>query len=192
MSISSLIFSTLAAFIVVGGGAIFVDGQAVGVDICACTPKQYEISFRFTMDCNSNVNTRGVAIDGTECLLRGGVPGVKVSTLVPVQVQTIEVLVLNSNTETLFQDSFVRTFTEGDTFQYTSTIAQSNNNMVIEPGDVPSFIQLKMVGINRFNQLVLNVNTIQFKNDCTIYPVFTEGLFIGWANFVSFLTCVCV
>ena len=105
--------------------------------------------------------------------------------MVPVSVQSIDILELNQNLQVIVQENIAGDFDNGDTFQYTSISAlpgEINN----EEG-VPRAIQLNIIGINQLDQPIINVFLITYTNNCDAFPVVDVGNSAGWTVFVSLL-----
>ena len=101
--------------------------------------------------------------------------------LVPVSIYSIQFLEVDCNFDVINQDSsYVRDidFVDGDTFNYTSISEE------MDPGVVPGGMNLVLRGVTAAGELVRNVFTITYTNDCGI-QTFEEGNAIGWVVFVS-------
>jgi hypothetical protein len=128
--------------------------------------------------------TIGDAVAATTCMVSPfGDP--TVTDLIPVAVQTIDILELNQNLQILVQENIEGNFGNGDTFQYTSYAA--NPGDVVDPEDIPRAIQINIVGVNAVEQPIINVYLITFTNNCGAYPVLFDGQSAGWTRFVSFI-----
>jgi len=108
-----------------------------------------------------------------------GEPGV--IDLVPVSVQSIDILELNQNLQVIVQENVGGEFVDGDTFSYISYAALPG--MIVNPEDLPRAIQLNIVGVNKDGEDIINVYLITFTNACGAYPVLSEGQFAGWTRF---------
>jgi hypothetical protein len=154
----------------------------IGVDVCACSPSTYEFTLDFSLTCPPVNITRGDAIAATTCLVSPfGDP--EVTDLIPVSVQTIDILELNQNLDIIVQENIAGSFGDGDTFVYTSISALPDQ--ITSPLDIPRAIQLNIVGVNQFDEPIINVYLITFTNDCGFSPVLFEGQSAGWTVFVS-------
>ena len=162
-----------------------VNGQGIGVDICACSPSQFEFVFDFSLTCPPVNITTGDAVSATSCLISPfGNP--EVQDLIPVSVQTIDILELGQDLRVLVQENIAGNFGDGDSFQYTSiaAIPAEINSSV----DIPRAIQLNIVGVNRLDEPIINVYIITYTNNCGAYPVLQEGQSAGWTVMVSYNT----
>lgn len=158
------------------------DAQVIGVDICACSSTTYEFTLDFDLTCPPVNITRGDVIAATTCLVSPfGDP--EVTDLVPVSVQNIDILELNQNLQISVQENIAGSFGDGDTFQYTSIAALPGE--IVDPVDIPRAIQLNIIGVNKFDEPIINVYLITFTNNCGRFPVLFEGQYAGWTVFVS-------
>jgi hypothetical protein len=94
-------------------------------------------------------------------------------------VDFVDVLELGQDLNVIDHTNFTRTFVNGDSFTYTSILADQ------EEEELPRVLQLNIVGINSQNQPVVNFYAIVFTNDCSAYPVISPGNSAGWTLFVS-------
>jgi hypothetical protein len=157
-------------------------GQKIGKDICACSPISYEFTFDFDLSCPPVNVEENDAVDRTSCAISPfGDPAV--TDLVPVSVQSIDVLELGQGLRILVQERITGTFTNSSTFNYTSLSANASD--IVDLTDIPRAIQVNIVGTNKEGQSLLNVYIITFSNNCDAYPVFVEGQSAGWTSFVS-------
>jgi hypothetical protein len=160
-----------------------VTGQnEVGEDVCACSASSYEFTFDFSLFCPPVNITIGDAVSATSCLVSPfGSPDV--TDLVPVAVQSIDILELGQDLSVLVQENIEGNFGDGDSFRYTSVAA--NPDAIGGYLDIPRAIQINAVGVNVQDEPIINVYIITFTNDCGAYPVLFEGQYAGWTRFVS-------
>ena len=164
------------------------DSTVIGQDICSCAPSTYDFELDFALFCPPVNITQGDAVAATTCMVSPfGDP--EVVDLIPVAVQSIDILELNQNLDIIVQENIAGSFGDGDRFSYTSIAAAPGD--IVDPVDVPRAIQLNIIGVNQFDQPIINVYLITFTNDCQAYPVFFEGQYAGWTRFVSSSTQVC-
>jgi hypothetical protein len=162
--------------------------QEIGVDVCHCAPNTYEFTLDFSLFCPPVNITIGDAVQATTCMVSPfGDP--TVTDLIPVAVQSIDILELNQNLQVMMQENIAGNFGDGDTFQYTSYAALPGE--VVDPDDLPRAIQININGINQFEESIINVYLITFTNNCGSYPVLFEGQSAGWTRFVSVAKFVC-
>ena len=161
---------------------VLATGQEIGTEICSCSPRTYEITLDFSLTCPPVNITLGNAIEATSCLVSPfGAPNVV--DLVPVSVDSIDVLELGQNLRVVAQTDIDDVFVDGDTFTYTSVVADPDSIDTVQ--QVPRAIQLNIVGTNKDGEQIINVFIVTFTNDCGSYPLFEEGESAGWARFVS-------
>eukprot|EP00539_Tryblionella_compressa_P004875 CAMPEP_0178769280 /NCGR_PEP_ID=MMETSP0744-20121128/20733_1 /TAXON_ID=913974 /ORGANISM="Nitzschia punctata, Strain CCMP561" /LENGTH=276 /DNA_ID=CAMNT_0020425497 /DNA_START=56 /DNA_END=886 /DNA_ORIENTATION=- len=159
----------LALTLVVSSCTTLSQGQVIGVDICSCTPSAYVFTLDFSLFCPPVNVTVGDAVAGTTCMVSPfGDP--TVSDLIPVEVQSIDVLELNQNLQIKKQENIAGNFVDGDTFQYTS-YASTVDDEIVDP--------------NALEEVILAVYLITFTNSCASYPVLFEGGSAGWTRFSS-------
>jgi hypothetical protein len=156
----------------IGGSA-----QTLGQDVCACSPGTYEITFDFSLSCPPTNVTRGDGIEDIACLISAfGSPST--TDLVPVSVESIDILEGGVNLEVIHQDEVMGPFVNGDTFTYTTKFIEGAM-------DVPKGIQFNTHALNQAGENILNVLNIVYTQDCNIYPVIDANQSAGWFLFVS-------
>ncbi|OEU18286.1 hypothetical protein FRACYDRAFT_236562 [Fragilariopsis cylindrus CCMP1102] len=149
-------------------------------EICYCAPNSYKFTLDFSLTCSPVNITLGDAVAATTCfVIPFGDP--EVSDLVPVSVQSIDILEFNRNGQVIVQENIGADFIDGNTFSYISyaTIL----GMIMDPEDLPGGIQVNIVGLNKDGEEIANVHQIPFTNACGAYPVLSEGQSIGWTRF---------
>ncbi|KAL3918642.1 MAG: hypothetical protein SGILL_004139, partial [Bacillariaceae sp.] len=141
-------------------------------EICNCAPNTFEFTLDFGLFCPPVNLTIGDALQTTTCMVSPfGDP--TVTDLIPVAVQSIDILELNQDLQVVVQESIDGTFGDGDTFQYTSYAAISGE--IVNPVDLPRAIQLNINGVNQFDESIINVYLVSYTNNCGAYPVLVEG-----------------
>ena len=156
--------------------------QIIGEDICSCAPNTYEFTLDFSLFCPPVNITTGDAVAATTCMV-SPFADPNVIDLIPVSVQAIDILELDQNLDVIVQENIVGVFADGDTFRYTSVAAAPGE--IIGPNDIPRAIQLNILGVNQFDEPIINVYLITFTNNCGSYPVLFDGQYAGWTRFVS-------
>jgi hypothetical protein len=157
--------------------------QEIGVEICSCAPSTYEFTLDFSLFCPPVNITQGDAVAATACVVSPfNDPGVV--DLIPTKVQSIDVLELNQDLRIIVQENIVGSFGDGDAFRYTSIAALPGE--IVDLADIPRAIQLNIIGVNQFDEPIINVYLITFTNNCGAYPVLSEGQYAGWTRFVSY------
>jgi hypothetical protein len=158
------------------------DTPQIGVDICACAPSSYEFILDFSLFCPPVNITLGDAVAKTSCAVNPyGTP--EVADLVPVAVSSIDVYELNQDMKISVRQNIAGSYGDGETFQYTSIAALPDE--MVNPEDLPRAIQLNIIGVNQFDEPLINIYLIVFTNNCGRYPVLFEGQSAGWTRFVS-------
>jgi len=156
------------------------DGQIIGEDMCACSPSTYEFTLDFDLSCPPMNITESNAIGETSCVTTPfGDPNT--ADLVPVAVQSIDILELGPGLGVLVQENIAGIFLSGDSFVYTSIAAPQAD--IESPVEIPRAIQVNIVGLNQFNEALINVYIITFTNDCNAFPLLSEGQSAGWTYF---------
>jgi hypothetical protein len=109
---------------------------------------------------------------------------VNVTDFTPVRVTTIQILELNQDLRVIAQTPINGDFRSGDTFRYTSVIAQLDPSKV-DPNTIPKGFQITLAGKNQEEQDLVNFWLIIYDNNCGVFPVVLKGEQIGWTVFVS-------
>ncbi len=158
------------------------NGQEIGTEICACSPRTYEFTLDFSLTCPPVNITLGDGVEATSCLVSPfGAPNVV--DLVPVSVEGIDILELGQNLRVVAQTDVDGDLFDGDTFVYTSVVADPESIEIVH--EVPRALQLNIVGVNADGDRIINVFIVTFTNTCGNYPIFQEGQSAGWTRFVS-------
>jgi hypothetical protein len=124
-------------------------------------------------------------IRGADCFTRGtGSNAENITDTVPVSVSTISVLELDRQLRPLAQTPYTGTYSDGETFSYTSIAGTLEGAASLTPDSFPAGIQLDIAGINRLEEPITNVWIILFDNDCNTFPVLMIGDTIGWSILV--------
>ena len=178
-SFSTILVTALAT---IAGINLVNAQQKIGIDLCACGPKTYEFTLDFSLSCPPEDVSLGKAVVGTACQVSTfGDPNVV--DMIPVAVQSITVYELGQDFQVLVQEHIEKDFKDGDTFQYTSIAAEDDE--INDPINIPKGIQMFIPGVNRNDEQILIVYSIEFSNNCETFPVLSEGQYIGWTRFVS-------
>ena len=163
-------------------------GQEIGTEICACSPRSYEFTFDFSLTCPPVNITLGDGVEATSCLV-SPFGALNIVDLVPVSVESIDILELGQNLRVVAQTDINDVFLDGDSFTYTSAVADPDS--IEEIQQIPRALQINIVGTNEKGDEIINVFIVTFNNECGSYPLFEEGEYAGWARFVSFVhTCI--
>jgi hypothetical protein len=157
------------------------NAQEIGTELCSCAPNTYNFTLDFSLFCPPVNITLGDAVQATSCLVSPfGNP--EVEDLVPVEVQSIDILELGQDLRVLVQENIEGSFGDGDTFSYTSVASIPGN--IVTSVEIPRALQLNIVGVNANDEPIINVYIITFTNNCGTYPVLQEGQSAGWTRFV--------
>lgn len=156
--------------------------QVIGDELCACTPTRYEFTLDFTKVCPPTNVTLGDGIASASCLI-GPFGDPSTSDLVPVAIDTIDILELGQDVKVIVKETLEGEFIQGDTFDYQSITSTAEELNGAE--DIPRAIQINLNGRNAGGEGLINVFIISFTNSCDVYPVLQENESAGWAVFVS-------
>lgn len=162
-----------------------VNGQ-IGITICACQPSIYTFQINFTSICKDTNIVNKPGIKGTDCFQRGiGINAENINDTIPIQINTINIIELNSKLLVISQTSLSGDYRNNDIFNYTSTLVKNSTNSLLTSDTLPAALQLNMVGINQLFEPITNVWIILFDNNCGFYPILDRGDNIGWTTLVS-------
>ena len=166
----------------------------VGVDICACQPAFYDFTLNFTFPrtegpngSDNNCDQReivGPGINNTSCLIDNLSNETDGANSMFDFISTISIAELDQNLLPLVNTRYTGPFRDGDTFTYTSIIA----NGLADPNDVvavPKGFQINIQGRNELEDDLFLFILIRYENDCGIFPLLEEGDQIGPVIFVS-------
>lgn len=174
----------LGGFFVIGFIVSTVHCQ-IGVTICACQPSVYTFTFNFSAECDIDT-IGGPGVRDADCFARGiGLGSENTNLTTPVQVTSVSVLELDRSLRVAAQTPYVADYRDGDSFTYSSIVADPATVATMTEDSIPGGIQLDMVGINALEQPITNVWVILFDNNCGIFPVLEVGDQVGWTILVS-------
>jgi hypothetical protein len=164
-----------------------VHGQ-IGVSICACQPGVYTFEINFAALCINTTVIDNDGVKGIDCFQRGiGSNAASINDTIPVQINSINILELDANRQTLAITPYEEAYQNGDTFVYTSPLI-GTLDAISNLTTVPSGLQMTLNGINRLEEPITNVWIIIFDNDCQYYPVLSIGDNIGWTTLVGLMS----
>jgi hypothetical protein len=177
-----LLSNQLQTTVVVSGQ----DNGVLGVSVCACTPRSYQFTFTLTnASCDNNDNIVGDGVLSTECSIApfqsGNTNTSAITDRVPVSVETIDILELDTDLVFITQTSKFGNFSSNDTFEFVSI---TNNLTAINISTVPKAIQISMLGRNSAGESLFFQALIIYSIDCTIFPIIEPGTSIGWITLV--------
>jgi hypothetical protein len=157
---------------------LFSDAKVVGKDVFACSPTSFTFGLNFEGECPGNINKTRPGIDGTDCYF------VRNSSLAlpPIMVRSIQIIENTLELGSLYVETFLGDFEDGDTLEYTSVTAGD----LTDENDVPGGIQLNILGEDSNGVPVTNSIIIDYSNSPNEFPVLI-GDEIGWIVIVSYL-----
>lgn len=161
---------------------IIVINAQVGITICACSPKTYEFTFNFNNTCNNN-NIIGNGVQKIECSI-APFQNANTTDLIPVIVDSIDILELDSDLVLISQASKFGTFRSNDIFNYTSITADISSNDFDET-QIPKALQISILGQNNNGDPLFFAALIIYVTNCTVVPTIMTGSSIGWITLVS-------
>ena len=154
--------------------------RAMSQDVCSCSPSKYTFTLDLSLTCPPVNVTRNRGISATFCQISPfGDADSEIEDLIPVEVENIEILELGQAFEVLSQQNITGLSVDGDTFDYTSIIANEGNE------DITKVIQLNIFAFNAAGEPIVNFFAISYSNVCDAFPTLIEGESAGWVHFVS-------
>lgn len=156
-----------------------------GQTVCACTPRSYQFTFILNNETSSCLNNKivGDGVITTECSIA---PFQNTTTpitdLVPVAIDTIDILELDKDLVFIAQASKFGTYGNNDTFEYTSI---TSNLTSFNVSTTPKALQLSMLGKNTAGNDIFFQILIIFSTNCSTYPIIQPGTQLGWITLVS-------
>jgi hypothetical protein len=174
MNRQSLLVSPLLISLLLGGGAHAHTGRK----FCACLPSTFVFTFDFSLGCTDDISSDDPGITAFTCKVStagGGTP----SDPVPVVVDAIQIIEIGQPTRSQIISTTTvngEAYKNGDVFEFTST---ADVSFPISD-DAPKTLQVLMTGSNAAGEPLLNLWTIEFTNQCNVWPVLTPGMQAGW------------
>jgi hypothetical protein len=179
----SIVWNTVLLFLLTFKNECFVLGQ-IGINLCACQPATYTMTFNFTLRCEDNNVTGPGILPPPGCITEvRGQEVINQTELVPISVKSIQIYELDQNLQVVAQTYLEGNYLDGSSFTYTSIIATQTDQLTST--SLPGGYQLSITGLNDQEQVVLQTYFIRYTNDCGIFPVLVEGQTAGWTIFVS-------
>lgn len=180
LSVHGLIVALVTVLLLIGNLDV-VDGQTIGVDICACSPPTYKITFDFSLTCPpTNVGADGLA--SSSCLI-GPFGDPNTSDFVPVFASEITFVEVGQDTSILVTSDITGDFANGSSIEYAAL--SSNPDRISNPNQVTRALRVTIIGTNAVGQDLVNVFILTFNNNCSVFPVIRPSENAGWAVFVS-------
>jgi len=123
-------------------------------------------------NCDNTSVEESVGVEEVACSVGDGLP---------VSVTEIQIWEISQPIEMVNLVQFTGIFETGDVISYTSIINQETTR----PIDFPRALQIYMLGLDGNGNEISFAIGVAFTNDCTSYPVLSEGQTMGWVTIVS-------
>jgi len=176
--------SLLAASLCFCAGLVVTAQDIIGTDVCACQPSDYTFTLNFALNCADRSIMNGVnGVSEAICVVQDD-DQMNVADPVPVIVSNILISELNQELDILKQGSLDGEFVDGDSVMFTSILGDGNADEFTDV-TLPRGLQMSVTGENAAGVTIINTWVILYQNDCTTFPVLTDGNQIGWTVFVS-------
>lgn len=158
------------------GGSVERDLQG-GTDLCACSPREYELKFDFSLECDPiNIYRESGGVLDAICLV-SGFDSIDVADLFPVAASSVQFIEIGQHGAPIAFALETGDFHDGSTITYQSiSFARSVT---------PRAFQVRALGRNAAGVPLALQWAITFSNDCGIFPVLMPNDSIGWTTFVS-------
>jgi len=171
MSLSlGLVFAILAIF------TQSVDSQISGTELCACSPRVYELTFDFSLECEPiNIDMDNGGIDDATCLV-AGFDNVNVTDRIPVAVSSVQLIELGQDGAPAAVAQETGDFRDGDSITYTS--------ISFEGAVAPRAFQVRALGRNAAGEPLVLQWAVTYTNNCGVFPVLEINDSVGWTIFV--------
>jgi len=157
--------------------------QAKEVDVCVCSPMNYQWSIDLNATCDSTSIMKG-AVTGIRdfyCNIYPKIP--TVTDLVPVIVTEVSLYELSTTLGTIKTGRYRNSvLNNGDLISFKS----SAEALSLTPDRIPGGLFMRITSQNSAGEVILNDWILDYTNNCETEPF--EGLGkdrIGWAVFVS-------
>jgi hypothetical protein len=152
----------------------------IGDSICACSPTVFNMTLDFSLTCadaNIAVSDGVVATDCSITPFQG-----EVSSLVPVNVFSVDFLELDQDGEVLNQRSSFVDLQDGASVSYESF---SVNPDSVTELTAPKTLIVSFIARNAAREPLFMQYLITYSNSCDAFPVLFAGQQIGFTRFVS-------
>jgi len=151
------------------------NGQQVGVDICACSPRVYEMTLDFSLTCPPILVEIGEGVIEGSCLITS-FDNPEVIDLIPVAVSSVQFIELGQDGTPLSVTQETGDFRNRSVLTYRS---------VSEKGIIPLAFQTRAIGMNEDGDTLIMQWALTYNNDCGIFPILDEGESVGWTVFTD-------
>lgn len=153
------------------------NAQISGTELCACSPRVYQLTFDFSLTCEPiNINLTNAGIMDATCLV-SGFENINVTDLVPVAVSSVQLIEIGQNGGPVAVKKETGDFRNGSTINYTS--------VSFEGAVAPRAFQVRALGRNLEGQSLVLQWAVTYTNNCGVWPVLQLDDSIGWTIFVS-------
>jgi hypothetical protein len=145
---------------------------------CACQPSSYTMTLNLAGTCPDATIAGTAGVSEAGCIVESG--GLVIEDQVPVSIVNVSIVELDQILEPIQEETILEgPLADGESFEFTRVLGTLAN------GTIPRVFQVRLFGENAQGDLISNLNVIVFNNDCSVYPVLTEGMQTGWIVFVS-------
>ena len=151
--------------------------QISGTELCACSPRVYELTFDFSLECEPiNVDRESGGILDATCLV-AGFDNINVTDLIPVTVSSVQLIEIGQDGGPAAVAQETGDFRDGDTITYTS--------ISFEGAVAPRAFQIRAIGRNEGGEPLVLQWAVTYSNNCGVFPVLEINDSVGWTIFVS-------
>lgn len=151
--------------------------QISGTELCACSPRVYELTFDFSLECEPiNVDLESGGINDATCLV-AGFDNINVTDLIPVAVSSVQLIEIGQDGGPAAVAQETGDFRDGDTVTYTS--------ISFEGAVAPRAFQVRALGRNDGGEPLVLTWAVTYSNNCGVFPVLQVNDSVGWTIFVS-------
>ena len=168
----------LAPFLLLTSLLSFLSSASGNTDLCACSPRVYELTFDFSLECEPiNVDLENGGIVDATCLVTG-FDDINVTDLIPVAVSSVQLIEIGQSGAPAAVAQETGDFRDGSTITYTS--------ISFEGAVAPRAFQVRALGRNAAGEPLILQWAVTYSNNCGVWPVIDVFDSIGWTIFVSF------
>ncbi|CAB9513046.1 expressed unknown protein [Seminavis robusta] len=126
----------------------------------------YDITFNFAQGCPQADQVENAGIGQFECLIETS--SEDVTDLVPTEIQ-IQIIELDQSMQIINHEVELNYLVDGDTYTFAATTGVTIGGM-----------RFVAQGFNQVGQLITLTWSMEFTNDCSVFPVLSVGDFQGW------------
>eukprot|EP00523_Entomoneis_sp_CCMP467_P002721 CAMPEP_0168754478 /NCGR_PEP_ID=MMETSP0724-20121128/19525_1 /TAXON_ID=265536 /ORGANISM="Amphiprora sp., Strain CCMP467" /LENGTH=624 /DNA_ID=CAMNT_0008802965 /DNA_START=199 /DNA_END=2073 /DNA_ORIENTATION=+ len=143
----------------------------IGETLCACQPSIWDINLNFALSCDDETFVVGPGIEDTACIVAPRQENVTDFDF--LQVSLILITERDQERNVINERTILPgPLNNGDSFSYSSYI---DGNTDFNTTTLPREIQFDFNGINMLGQLIRATWSLEFTNDCTVFPVVEAG-----------------